>query len=59
MEGDPKINSKIWLRKKRELIAMASEGGTNLEKKIVDLSIMFHKNASTISTFSRAKIQEN
>ena len=43
MEEDPKINSRSWLKKQRELVAMAEEGGSNVEKQIIDLSTMFQK----------------
>lgn len=43
MEGDPKIGSKIWLKQQRELVAMSSEGGANVEKKLANLTIMFQK----------------
>ena len=58
MEGDPKIGSKIWLKKQRELIAMSNEGGANVENKIIDLNNV-SENVSIISTFSRVTIQEN
>jgi len=42
VEEDLEIKSRSWLRKQRE-ISMANEGGSNLEKQLLDLTTMFKK----------------
>ena len=59
VEEDPEIGSRVWLRKQRELGAMANEGGSNVEKQIADLSTMFQKMSLQFQTFQEQQYKKN
>jgi len=50
VEEDPKIGSRSWIRKQRE-IAMANEGGSNVEKQLADLTTMFQTMSLQFQSF--------
>jgi len=52
VEEDPKIGSRSWLRKQRE-ITMANEGGSNVETQLVDLTTIFQKMSLIFQYFQK------
>jgi len=58
VEEDPEIGSRSWLRKQRE-IAMANEGGSNVEKQLADLTTMFHKMTLQFQSFQEQQSKKS